>query len=249
MTPAEIQKMEAENKAKIEASAAQGRDAARLAGEKSFDENMGKADVEEHVKIRDAATQARQYAVNARMIAELAKDNEFVGTGAGVAMTVGGILRRLGVKTDSLGDAELIKSLSTSLGLGEGQGLKGSVSDFEQRKLQDIVPSLANTPEGIAKLAEFAQRVAERRVAIAKLARSYKTLHGSDFYDKRDELSNTPIFTKDEWKSIDAIASNGAKANPAARQPTPPASQRGSAPAQAPKSGRYDPATGRIIYD
>jgi len=99
--------------------------------------------------------------------------------------------------------------------------LKGSVSDFEQRKLQDIVPSLANTPEGIAKLAEIAQRIAVRKEQIADLAEESGRLSQTGFYKKQREFLKTPILSRAEWDEIEAFAKKtGPTANPAARQPS-----------------------------
>lgn len=251
LSPAELERLKLQREGQREQQVEAQRLA--LAGErqKAFDAATGKKDAEELVGYREFADLKRNYAQTASMVSELAKSGNFAGAGSGIAIGAAKILERLGGKVAGLGDAQLAEALSAEMGLDKSSLLKGSVSDFEQKKVASTIATLANTPEGIAKIAMLAQRMADRAEAVADLANNYNSIHGTDFSKKKREIISKPLFSKEEWAEVDNMikAQGNPTANPAARQATPPAPQQGSAPAQAPKSGRYDPATGRIVYD
>lgn len=59
-----------------------------------------------------------------------------------------------------------------------GAGMPGALSDQDRRFLEQMVPSLANTPGGNGLILETARRLAKREADIAKMAREYRGKKG-----------------------------------------------------------------------
>ena len=74
---------------------------------------------------------------------------------------------------EGVGDAELAQSLGGKLALelrspAGGAGMPGAMSDKDREFLVQMAPGLSKTPEGNAKLIEYAKRVENRKIEVAR---------------------------------------------------------------------------------
>ncbi len=116
---------------------------------------------------------------------------------------VAAVAESLGVKLDpKLSQKQAFVALTNEIALrNKNQGgenlMPGAMSEGDRTFLQQMGPSLANTPEGNRLIFESAKRMAQRDIQVAKMAREYrqknKTLNGFS-----DELSawseKNPLF-------------------------------------------------------
>lgn len=196
--------------------AAQGADAAALAGKKEFDQKIATKDAERIDALHKGATASRTAAQGAAFAAELLKNNPIAGAGAEHILGFAKLLQRAGIDVQGTSDAEVAQSIVAKLGPQLRPEGSGAVSDFEQKLFLSALPGLARTPEGSVKIAEVLSRIAERDEAAAELANQYPNgLHGTDFSKKLAELRKQPLFTTKEWDEIKGLSELG---KPAAKQ-------------------------------
>ena len=91
------------------------------------------------------------------------------------------VAESLGVKglTGDAAPGQIARSISQEIALqlrdpSSGAGMPGAMSDADRQFLQQMVPGLANTPEGNAQLLDYMKRLHQREIDVAKLAREHK---------------------------------------------------------------------------
>lgn len=91
------------------------------------------------------------------------------------------IAEGLGVKglTGDAAPGQIARSISQEIALqlrdpSSGAGMPGAMSDADRQFLQQMVPGLANTPEGNAQLVDYMKRLHKRELDVARLAREHK---------------------------------------------------------------------------
>lgn len=110
----------------------------------------------------------------------------------------------LGFNIDpSIGNKEAAQALSSEIALelrnpSGGAGMPGAMSDKDREFLVSMVPGLATTPQGRKQMLETAQKLAQRDVQVAKMAREYRKRNGTlneGFYDELARYSaENPLF-------------------------------------------------------
>ena len=110
----------------------------------------------------------------------------------------------LGFKIDkNLGNKIAAQSLANEMALelrnpAGGAGMPGAMSDSDRVFLTSMVPGLSTTPEGRKLMSETARKIAQRDQDVARLARQYRTKHGSlneGFYEELRQYSDAnPLF-------------------------------------------------------
>lgn len=83
----------------------------------------------------------------------------------------------IGLPADA-GPAEAITAITNKLALGarstaDGQGMPGAMSDADRAFLQNSVPNIADTPQGLALKIDIAERVAKRQTEAAGMLQKY----------------------------------------------------------------------------
>lgn len=110
---------------------------------------------------------------------------------------------------ETLPNKEAAKGLIGQMALGlrnpaGGAGMPGALSDRDREFLISMVPSLANSPEGVKTMVEIQRKLARRSVDVAKLARQYRKENprqtfDEGFYDYLEEWSaKNPLFTQEK---------------------------------------------------
>lgn len=91
------------------------------------------------------------------------------------------VAESLGVKglTGDAAPGQIARSISQEIALqlrdpSSGAGMPGAMSDADRQFLQQMVPGLANTPEGNAQLVDYMKRLHQRELDVARLAREHK---------------------------------------------------------------------------
>ena len=91
------------------------------------------------------------------------------------------VAESLGVKglTGDAAPGQIARSISQEIALqlrdpSSGAGMPGAMSDADRQFLQQMVPGLANTPEGNAQLVDYMKRLHKRELDVARLAREHK---------------------------------------------------------------------------
>ena len=100
----------------------------------------------------------------------------------------------LGLNVDkNLGNKQAAVALASQMALelrnpSGGAGMPGALSDRDREFLVRMIPNLSTSPDGIKQMVGFAKKMAERNAEVAKLARQYRSKHGSFDYGFVDEL-------------------------------------------------------------
>ncbi len=110
----------------------------------------------------------------------------------------------LGIKVDpKLPAKQAAQALANEVALtlrnpAGGAGMPGALSDKDLVFLRSMTPGLGNTPGGNALIIQTAKKLAQRDRDIAKLARDYRTKHGTmdeGFYNEAAKFSESnPLF-------------------------------------------------------
>ncbi|CAO3358569.1 hypothetical protein [Azospirillum palustre] len=130
--------------------------------------------------------------------------------------------------------AEALASLSNQMALklrdpSSGAGMPGSLSDSDRRFLTEMVPSLANTPEGNQLMIDYSRRLAERRLDTEKIALDHIERNGgkvtpSLLREMADFGNSKPLFSKVDYERAAAYggaSTGGAPASSASAAPPP----------------------------
>jgi hypothetical protein len=144
-------------------------------------------------------------------------------------MGLGIDISKYGLK-DDVPLAEAFKASAVDMTLDAVSRTKGAVSEKEMDLFSQTAPQLSSTPKGNQLIIELADKLAERKVKVAKMARDYvKRTGGFDegFYDELDRYhEQNPLFDYKMMKRItSAIGIQGApQSGPAPASSAPPES-------------------------
>ena len=123
---------------------------------------------------------------------------------------------------DKLSNKEAAIALSSEIALelrnpAGGAGMPGAMSDADRNFLSGMVPDIEKTPEGRKLIVETSRKMAQRDIAVAKMAREYRAKHGSineGFYNELAAYADAnPLFQSaapvDIRSKADAILKGG----------------------------------------
>lgn len=164
--------------AKKEISAAQGTDVSGHADKAMIDQS-----IKEHGELQNNALQARTGIAQTQRLGSLLDQintGKFTSTTQEVLKTAKGLgfdLQALGI-TDKTGVAEAADALSKQLALSlrnpsQGAGMPGAMSDADRNFLAKMVPTLETQPEGRKLMAEYATKMYQRSIDVAKIANDW----------------------------------------------------------------------------
>lgn len=127
---------------------------------------------------------------------------KFTGAGLEVAKAASS----LGFNIDqNMANKEAAQALSSEIALelrnpSGGAGMPGAMSDADRQFLVNMVPGLTTTPDGRRLMVETAQKLAQRDMDVARIARDYRKRKGSideGFYDELARYSEAnALFSK-----------------------------------------------------
>lgn len=110
----------------------------------------------------------------------------------------------LGFKVDpKIGNMQAAQSITNEMAMqlrnpAGGAGMPGAMSDKDREFLQSIPPGIEKTPEGRRLITESMQKIAQRDIDVARIARDYRAKHGhvdEGLYTALQNYSNThPLF-------------------------------------------------------
>lgn len=199
------------------------------AGETTQEQALGKYYGEMFSKIGTDATNARSSNATLTTMAQLAKSPNFrSGIGAefetfikrGISALGGDkALIDLGMDPKKAQPNEAFRALSNKAVIDTLGSLGTGISNADRDFIQQIFPSLANTPEGNAMIVKVMQRMNDRKIEIAQMARGHnKGRLDADFEAKLDDFAaQHPLFSDKEMAELNAAAQA-----PATTQTPPP---------------------------
>lgn len=165
--------------------------------------SVGKFFGDAYANIQNAGFSAQSKVSRYNRLGELL---EGVNTGkfsaAGLELAKAG--QSLGFNIDpNIGNKEAAQALSSEIALelrnpSGGAGMPGAMSDKDREFLASMVPGLATTPQGRKQMLETGQKLAQRDMQVAKMAREYRKRNGTideGFYDELARYSEqNPLF-------------------------------------------------------
>lgn len=186
-------------------------------GEKTYDQTVGKATAEQFVELqktgRDAIGQKNRIQVMQRLV-----DNPefYSGFGGNIKKQADQLLAGFGIKAaDAARPEEVFEKLSNEFILDKAGGSLGAqISNSDRDFMRDTAPNLANTREGNKALLYIADKIADRQMLIAKLARDYaKQNNGRIDAGFEEELrrfsEENPMFAQEDIARITGLAQQG----------------------------------------
>jgi hypothetical protein len=203
--------------------------------QKKFDEELGKNRAAEYAELTKAGSEAWSYKNRLQKAKYLAQNLEtgalkpLTTKGKQALMGLGIDISKYGLK-DDVPLAEAFKASAVDMTLDAVSRTKGAVSEKEMDLFSQTAPQLSSTPKGNQLIIELADKLAERKVKVAKMARDYvKRTGGFDegFYDELDRYhEQNPLFDYKMMKRItSAIGIQGApQSGPAPASSAPPES-------------------------
>lgn len=167
--------------------------------------DMGKFYTEDYKKLIETSDRARTQLEKIRTIHSLL-DESYTGTLGTEFKNMQKIAGLFGIAPESVQSKEAAESLSRQLALAYrnpagGEGMPGSMSDFDVKFLSSIVPSLDMTPNGRKKLLEIHERVARRSQELADAAKEYVIKHGAldaGWEDIKKSIASKNLFGTDD---------------------------------------------------
>lgn len=151
------------------------------------------------------------------------------GAGAQLVPILGQIGARLGFNIPGTSEAEVLRAITTQLGVLQRVPGSGATTDFEMRLYMQAVPRLGTTREGNLALVRMGRRLAERKIAEAGLWRRHAG--EPDLMDRLDALG--PVFSQEDRRILgdDAtpVSEQGGQPGPGGvgvAEPPPPAQAR-----------------------
>ena len=172
--------------------------------EKKEQEAVGKYFGEQYATIQTSGLAAGN---TINRLAQMRTMLEGMKTGklAPLAADVAAFSQSFGINIDpNLGDKQAVDAMSKEMALqmrnpSGGAGMPGALSDKDREFLERIVPGLAKTPEGNAKIIEARMKLAQRDQVVAKMARDYRKRTGTldeGFYEELQAYSDAnPLFS------------------------------------------------------
>jgi hypothetical protein len=144
------------------------------------EQNVGEWIGKQYGTIQEAGLSANQTLGKYDRLDMLARSIE-TGRLAGVQKSLNEVAQALGVDVAGLDETQAFQALTNQLALemrnpSGGAGMPGAMSDADRNFLVRTVP---NTPGGNRQIIEYARAVAKRNQDVARLARQYKSKHGS----------------------------------------------------------------------
>jgi len=145
-----------------------------MAGETSYDKEMGKQLATEYRDLQAGAAKARR-SINGLKLMSRALDNPNVYTGFGgeFVTNIKKMGQAFGVNMKGVGDAELIGTITKEIAVGNKDKLPGPMSDADRNFLVDMAPGLSQSPEGNRLIIAAAVMSKEYEMARAQEARAY----------------------------------------------------------------------------
>ena len=138
------------------------------------------------------------------------------GTMSPVFAAVKGVLRQIHPNiekfgfTDDVPYSDALQAVTSDLALDQIARTKGPISDKEMDTFQAMVVNLGHSPEGNMLILEMMEKVNDRSIVVARMAREYQAenegIFDWDFLDKLDEYhKQNPFFTEVLNERIDKI--------------------------------------------
>jgi hypothetical protein len=132
-------------------------------------------------------------------------DGVNTGKFAPLGVEVASAAQSLGFNIDpKLGNKQAAEAIANEMALemrnpSGGAGMPGAMSDKDREFLKQTTPGIEKTPEGRKLIAESMVKLAKRDQEVARMARQYRSKHGTideGFYEQLQEYSdNNPLFT------------------------------------------------------
>ena len=152
-----------------------------VGGEKGYDNTIGTGYGKRFLTLQDDA-QNGQRALNALKVMDQATRQEgfYSGTGAGSVTNLKRFAAALNLPgAEGIDSIEAFNALAKQSALDiMGGSLGTGFSNADRDFVLDQVPNLDNSPAGNARLIEIQKGLAQRKIDIAKLARTYADQHG-----------------------------------------------------------------------
>jgi hypothetical protein len=149
-------------------------------GEKAFESEMGKQAATRYQEIQQLGQAGRDSLGSVSMMRTLMQDPNFY-SGAGGEMVLAGkkIVSSLGGDANAVSSMETFNAESKKLALSNMGGSLGSgFSNADRDFVTGQVPSVDNTPEGNKLLLSVNERIAQRKVEVARMAQQYVQRNG-----------------------------------------------------------------------
>lgn len=196
------------------------------AGEKAYDQAMGKELADLNVGIIKGAQSARNSQANLDRLDQLLQDPAvYQGAGGEKVLQMKRLAKSMGIDVGNVGDAEAVQSISNQLALqarnpAGGAGMPGSMSDSDRTYLKEMQPGLEKTPEGNKQIIDVNRKLNQRAIEVEKFRQDYIKKNGrltEGFYSALSDWSNAnPIFPATNKPAA------GKQAAPQSARPAPP---------------------------
>lgn len=169
------------------------------AGRKKFAEASAKEEAETFKKLTDEAGKSRVTIATLDVLGRALNDpNVYTGPAGQTVLTLKRVADRMGIPTKGVPNTELALTVINRLTLGAAEQMKGALSDKDVAFLTTMVPSLASSKGGNAKIIGYLKKIEQRKVDIAQLAAAYVRTKGrldAGFQDVLRQFSDrNPLF-------------------------------------------------------
>ncbi|OHB71875.1 MAG: hypothetical protein A2W23_06405 [Planctomycetes bacterium RBG_16_43_13] len=156
---------------------------------------VGKYYGEQYSKLQEASLSAQK---NINQMNQLSTylDNVNTGKMKPITAAIAGYARVFGIEIDkNLPYAEAARALTNQLALelrnpSGGAGMPGALSDKDREFLVQATANISNTPQSNKLIISARKKMAQRDIEIARMARDYRTKHGSIDEGFLTELEN-----------------------------------------------------------
>ncbi len=224
----------------------------------AFEKELGKNMASQYQDIESAAIAANSQNAMLSRMEQLASGLD-TGTGAGAMLALKKFgSAAFGLELQSVSDAEALNALGNKLALelrnpAGGAGMPGAMSDKDREFLVSSVPGLSKTPGGNLELIGYMQKVNQRSIEVAQMAREWVSKNkslGPEFNIALQAWANeNPIFP--ETTSIQTPDAGGMIQSAIAQPQGNPSLLRRNQPAEMEAMTATNPETGQkaISYD
>ena len=148
----------------------------KLPGDESeYDKTVGKGYGDRFIDIQKEGIGAQKAIMSLNVMEQAMKQPGFyTGTGSDLVKNAKRLATAVGLNADGVSDMETFNAMAKQAALETMGGSLGTgFSNADRDFVLDQVPTLANSPEGNAKLIAVQKKLAERKLQIAQLAREY----------------------------------------------------------------------------
>lgn len=182
--------------------------------EGAYDVEVSKSYAKDFIDIREGEQSAVKTKNALRLMDTLSRDpNFYSGFGGNVAKRTNQALIAMGVKDpNAASPVEVFSGLANEVVMGKlGGKLGAGVSNTDVSFIQQMGPQLAHTPAGNRLLIQFTDRMMDRQMEIAKLARDYARKNGGRLDMGFDEVltafaESKPLFSKEDVAAAEQAA-------------------------------------------